>query len=131
MCVGYDYIFSSFLDLMRRISMLAITIYFHHFFRPDVSYIYVCVGYGFYVQFTLPEALRFIEKKSRQLTEQSDQLTRDAAKVKAHIKLVLQVSYLHFRPLKKLFVFFNPTLSFYQNKFLILNFSHPSNSQST
>ena len=91
---------------MRRISMcvLAMTIYFHLFFRPDASYIYVCVGYGFYVQFTLPEALKFIEKKSRQLTEQSDQLTRDAAKVKAHIKLVLQVSYLHFKPLQFIYL---------------------------
>lgn len=38
-------------------------------FRPDTSKIYVAVGYGFFVEFTHAEALKFIEKKTNQLTE--------------------------------------------------------------
>lgn len=37
--------------------------------RPDASKIYVAVGYGFFVEFTHAEALKFIEKKTNQLTE--------------------------------------------------------------
>ena len=65
---------------------------YHIFFcSTDSSMIYVAVGYGFYVQFTLDEALKFIEKKSASLTQQSDKLTKDGAKVKAQIKLVIEV----------------------------------------
>ena len=60
-------------------------------FRSDTSKIFVCVGFGFFVEFTLPEALHFIEKKCNFLTGISDALTKDAANVKAHIKLVLEV----------------------------------------
>ncbi|XP_041093046.1 protein UXT isoform X2 [Polyodon spathula] len=35
----------------------------------DSSRIFVSIGYGFFVEFTLPEALRFIDKKTKQLTE--------------------------------------------------------------
>ena len=59
--------------------------------RPDTSHIFVQVGFGFYVEFELPEALRFIEKKTARLTELSDELTRDSNKIKANIKLVLEV----------------------------------------
>jgi len=61
-------------------------------FRPDPSKIFVCVGFGFFVEFTLSEALNFIEKKCAHLTSLSDTLTQDAARIKAHIKLVLEVS---------------------------------------
>ncbi|KAJ8301198.1 hypothetical protein KUTeg_020185 [Tegillarca granosa] len=57
---------------------------------PDASRIYVCVGYGFFVEFKLPEALKFIEKKTKHLQQEADQLTKDAVKIKAHIKLVLE-----------------------------------------
>ncbi|XP_070559062.1 protein UXT-like [Ptychodera flava] len=57
---------------------------------PDASRIFVAVGFGFFVEFTLPEALRFIEKKIKLLTEQTEKLTKDSAKIKAHIKLVLE-----------------------------------------
>ena len=57
---------------------------------PDSSRIFVCVGYGFFVEFTLDEALKFIEKKCEQLTRKSEQLGRDSAKIKAHIKLLLE-----------------------------------------
>ena len=59
--------------------------------RPDPSMICVSVGYGFFVEFTLAEALKFIEKKMAYLTERSDALTKDAVKIKTHIKLVLEV----------------------------------------
>lgn len=56
---------------------------------PDTSMIYVAVGYGFYVQFTLDEALAFIEKKCTLLNNSADKLNKEAAKIKAHIKTVL------------------------------------------
>ena len=52
----------------------------------------VAVGYGFFVEFTFPEAIKFIEKKVAHLTETSDQLTTDAVKIKTNIRVVLQVS---------------------------------------
>ena len=65
-------------------------IYFSH--RPDASKIFVFVGYGFFNEFTLDEALRFIDKRNKFLTGHTDRLTKDAAKVKANIKLVIEVS---------------------------------------
>ena len=56
----------------------------------DPSKILVSVGYGFYVEFTLDEALRFVEKKCSQLTMYSEKLGQDSAKIKANIKLVLE-----------------------------------------
>ncbi|XP_023691602.1 protein UXT [Paramormyrops kingsleyae] len=57
---------------------------------PDSSMIFVAVGYGFFVEFTLPEALKFIEKKTNQLTKYTEALTKDSAKIKANIRLVLE-----------------------------------------
>lgn len=57
---------------------------------PDTSKIFVSVGFGFFVEFTLSEALKFIEKKTKQLTEYTEVLTKDAAKIKANIRLVLE-----------------------------------------
>ncbi|TRY72825.1 hypothetical protein DNTS_009523 [Danionella cerebrum] len=57
---------------------------------PDASKIYVAVGYGFFVEFTHTEALKFIEKKTNQLTEHTESLTKDAAKIKANIRIVLE-----------------------------------------
>ncbi|KAF7695686.1 protein UXT [Silurus meridionalis] len=57
---------------------------------PDTSRIFVAVGYGFFLELTLSEALTFIEKKTGQLTEYSDVLSKDAAKIKAHIRMVLE-----------------------------------------
>ncbi|XP_006625349.1 protein UXT [Lepisosteus oculatus] len=56
----------------------------------DPSKIFVAVGFGFFVEFTLPEALKFIERKTSQLTEHSDKLTKDSAKIKANIRMVLE-----------------------------------------
>jgi len=61
--------------------------------RPDPSKIFVCVGFGFFVEFTLTEALSFIDKKCTHLTSLTETLTQDAARIKAHIKLVLEVSF--------------------------------------
>ncbi|XP_022082502.1 protein UXT-like isoform X1 [Acanthaster planci] len=57
---------------------------------PDASRIYVLVGFGFFVEFTLPEALKFIDKKCKHLTSLSDKLTKDSAEIKANIKLVYE-----------------------------------------
>lgn len=61
--------------------------------RPDASKIFVCVGFGFFVEFTLTEAVNFIDKKCSHLTSLSESLTQDAARIKAHIRLVLEVSF--------------------------------------
>lgn len=84
----------------------------------------MAVGYGFFVEMTHEEALRFIEKKTSQLTMSvphsswlscpyfynssvnalllqlcpfvqfrfTEQLTKDSAKIKANIQMVLEVS---------------------------------------
>ena len=56
----------------------------------DTKMILVAVGYGFFVEFTLDEAMKFIDKKVEQLTKQAEGLTKDSAKIKAHIKVALQ-----------------------------------------
>ncbi|XP_056130372.1 protein UXT isoform X2 [Lampris incognitus] len=56
----------------------------------DSSRIFVAVGYGFFVEMTYTEALRFIDKKTSQLTTFSEVLTKDSAKIKANIRLVLE-----------------------------------------
>ncbi|XP_054859151.1 protein UXT [Eublepharis macularius] len=57
---------------------------------PDTSTIFVALGYGFYAELTLPEALAFIEKKNKLLTTLSETLTQDSVKIKANIRLVLE-----------------------------------------
>ena len=49
--------------------------------------IFVSVGFGFFVEFTLDEALGFIDKKATLLTDQADSLTKSASEIKAHIKV--------------------------------------------
>ncbi|KAM3618659.1 uncharacterized protein V6R79_023197 [Siganus canaliculatus] len=58
----------------------------------DTSRIFVAVGYGFFVEMDHEEALRFINKKTSQLTAVTEQLTKDSAKIKANIRVVLEVS---------------------------------------
>lgn len=57
---------------------------------PDPSKIFVAIGYGFFAELTLPEALKFIEKKTQLLTKSSEMMTQDAAKIKANIRMVLE-----------------------------------------
>uniref|UniRef100_A0A3Q1FS24 Protein UXT n=1 Tax=Acanthochromis polyacanthus TaxID=80966 RepID=A0A3Q1FS24_9TELE len=56
----------------------------------DSSRIFVAVGFGFFVEMTHDEALRFIDKKTSQLTAFTEQLTKHSAKIKANIRMVLE-----------------------------------------
>ncbi|XP_034722093.1 protein UXT [Etheostoma cragini] len=56
----------------------------------DLSRIFVAVGYGFFVEMKHDEALRFIDKKTSQLTAFTETLTKDSAKIKANIRMVLE-----------------------------------------
>ncbi|PWA33436.1 hypothetical protein CCH79_00020759, partial [Gambusia affinis] len=60
------------------------------FLRDNPSRILVLVGFGFYVEMSHQEALRFIDKKTNQLTIFTEQLTKDTAKIKANIRMVLE-----------------------------------------
>ena len=55
----------------------------------DTSTILVAVGLGHYVELTMEEALRFVDKRVNLLTLQVEKLKKDSAKTKAMIKLVL------------------------------------------
>ncbi|XP_021501427.1 protein UXT [Meriones unguiculatus] len=55
---------------------------------PDTSRIYVALGYGFFLELTLAEALKFIDRKSSLLTELSNSLTKDSVNIKAHIQMM-------------------------------------------
>ncbi|KAL4231150.1 hypothetical protein ACF0H5_008733 [Mactra antiquata] len=57
---------------------------------PDATKICVFIGFGFFLEMTLDEALKFIDKRTKFLTEHSDKLSSDALKVKANIRLVLE-----------------------------------------
>ncbi|CAL1532969.1 unnamed protein product [Lymnaea stagnalis] len=54
------------------------------------SMIFVSIGFGFFLEMTLTEAVSFIEKKTERLQSQAIELTHDASKVKGHIKLVIE-----------------------------------------
>ncbi|XP_049623352.1 protein UXT [Suncus etruscus] len=57
---------------------------------PDASRIYMALGYGFFLELTLTEALKFIDRKSSLLTELSNSLTKDSMNIKAHIHMLLE-----------------------------------------
>ncbi|XP_073083837.1 protein UXT isoform X2 [Manis javanica] len=54
--------------------------------RPDTSRIYVALGYGFFLELTLAEALKFIDRKSNLLTEGI--LSRDFLSLDLHLAAV-------------------------------------------
>ena len=57
----------------------------------DTKMILVAVGlHGFFVELTLDEAVKFIDKKVEHLTKQVEGLTKDSAMIKARIKVALQ-----------------------------------------
>lgn len=56
----------------------------------DTTYIYVAVGYGFFLQMKFNEALKFIEKKMKILNQLADELTVKICEIKANIKFVLE-----------------------------------------
>ncbi|KAK9707490.1 hypothetical protein RND81_07G201100 [Saponaria officinalis] len=57
---------------------------------PDTHHIFVDVGFGFHVEFTWSEALRFISAKEEWLAKQIEERTRQIASIKSHIKLVCE-----------------------------------------
>ena len=57
---------------------------------PDASHICVAVGLGFYIDFTLNEALQFIAEKVDHLTICGRVLSEEAGQVRAKIQLVLE-----------------------------------------
>lgn len=56
----------------------------------DPSRVFVAVGLGFFVEFTIDEALGFIDKKVALLTGKTNELTEQATQIRARIKLVLE-----------------------------------------
>ncbi|XP_054043488.1 protein UXT [Rissa tridactyla] len=57
---------------------------------PCPQRVFVALGYGFFAELTVPEALRHLDRRSRLLDRLSQSLTRDGAKIRAHIRLVLE-----------------------------------------
>lgn len=64
--------------------------FYAHARVSDPSHICVAIGYGFFVDFTLNEALGFIDQKTTQLMEQAQRLTDEASKISARVKLVME-----------------------------------------
>ncbi|KAG0748804.1 hypothetical protein G6F57_004858 [Rhizopus arrhizus] len=60
----------------------------------DTTFIYVNVGFGFHVQFTLNEAKDFIKKKEEHLQKQADKHSGEADKIRAHIKMLRTVDWI-------------------------------------
>ena len=56
---------------------------------PHTSRICVAHGYGFFLELTLAEALKFTDRKSS-LTGLSDNITKDSLNIKAHIHMLLE-----------------------------------------
>jgi prefoldin alpha subunit len=56
----------------------------------DPSRIFIAIGYGFFLEMTLQEAVKFIDKKIKILTATTEELSNQAAIIKANIRLVLQ-----------------------------------------
>jgi len=64
--------------------------FYAHARVSDPSHICVAVGYGFFVEFTLDEALAFIDRKTAYLMEQAQRLTAEASEISARVKLVME-----------------------------------------
>ena len=56
----------------------------------DPSKIFVEIGLGFYLEFSLDEAEKFVDKKISALESKSKELTDQSSKIKANIRLVLE-----------------------------------------
>lgn len=57
--------------------------------RPDTSCLFVNVGLGFHAEMTLDEAATFATAREAALSTKVEALTAKAARLKAHIKLVV------------------------------------------
>ena len=64
--------------------------FYAHARVSDPSHVCVAIGYGFFVDFTLDEALCFIDRKTTQLTELGHRLTGEASEISARVKLVME-----------------------------------------
>ena len=56
----------------------------------DCSRIFVAIGYGFFLEMKLDEAIFFIEKKVKILDDLAQELSQKATDIKANIKFVLE-----------------------------------------
>jgi prefoldin subunit 5 len=57
----------------------------------DPSKIMVAIGFGFFLEATLDEALGIVDTRVKRLTEKADALTTQIAHMKAMIRVVLEV----------------------------------------
>ncbi|XP_065509360.1 protein UXT [Caloenas nicobarica] len=57
---------------------------------PCPQLLFLSLGCGFVAELTLPEASRHLERREKLLQRLSESLTRDGAKIRAHIRLVLE-----------------------------------------
>ncbi|CAB4065250.1 unnamed protein product [Lepeophtheirus salmonis] len=57
----------------------------------DPTKIFIEIGLGFYLELSLEEAIKYIDKKVACLEKEGVALTKESTKIKASIKLVLQV----------------------------------------
>lgn len=60
-------------------------------YRPKTDRIYLNIGAGYCLELSLKEAESFIDQKTAILKEEIDKLNENAADVKAHIKLFLNL----------------------------------------
>ena len=56
---------------------------------PDPSKIFIAIGYGFFLEMTLSEALKFIDKKVKILNGTVHELGNQIGVIKANIRLVM------------------------------------------
>lgn len=56
--------------------------------NPDK--IFVCIGFGFYVELSLDEALSFIDKRVTLLNSRLQSLTKDVSEISARVRIVLE-----------------------------------------
>ena len=54
------------------------------------SKIFIAIGYGFHLEMSFAEALKFVEKKVKILQSTADELSLKASEIKANIKFVLE-----------------------------------------
>lgn len=52
--------------------------------------IFVCIGYGFYVELSLDEALSFIDKRVALLNSRVQELTKDVSEISARVRIVVE-----------------------------------------
>ncbi|CAL1270545.1 unnamed protein product [Larinioides sclopetarius] len=56
----------------------------------DTKYIFIKTGLGIFVQFTLEEAIKFIDKKIEFLNKKVERTLKQSSDINAHIQLILQ-----------------------------------------